>query len=418
MAEEPANEIRPAITTMTLIIEPEGTLDAKAIFGVLPISKAEVSTSKRRRRKLRASEVVINAEEGAIVSVRWEYSVRGIRRYKKSSKKKAFRHSVTIDVFFGGNVVSLKLPDGKIQLCGATSGQQGEDSVRYVFDLIRKIQELLDWQAANSREAGDVYRQLAADARSWYPSAEGGTGPSTAPGPRPSTVSGARIAPSELTELATPEGSARSDDSELSGELSELAEGPGDAEGERDAVAGAGPPGSPRFRPKSWAEWSSAAMLKREAGAELLYDFLLCRREELTPYETFVLNLDWFRGLRRIYEGPLTVKRTSCSMLNIHYPLGQEIDLHNLKCFIHNIEGTSFFAHYDQACEKFLNIEVRDTVPPGRFHRRSANYFHTFMVYRSGVVTQSGLGDERMGQMTREFVEMISDFWASGWPAA
>jgi hypothetical protein len=378
-AEPAPLNIESAITTITLIIQIEGWLNTAAVCGILPISKVETTMrTKRKKKKVRASEVVKNAEQGAIVSVRSVNSVRGIIR---SDKNSAFQNSITVDLFFDGSIVSVKLSRDKVQLCGATSDEQGRRAVQYLLDLISAIQSLLNWQRQHPGEAAAVHEQLARDAKGWFEA-------------------------------------LRTDD--LSGESDEK-RGSGGEEADADSDAGTGAAErGPRqvagaLERKSWADWSSIAMLGRAPGAQLLYEFLGCRYEQFKNLATFLADLEWFRGLRLLCDEKLLVTSVFRSMLNMRYDLKHSINLHNLKCFIYSLSEKRFFAHYDAACEKFLIAESEGSVPQGRYHRRKNSYFHTFMIYRSGVVTQSGLGDAEMVETAQAFMELIADYLALGW---
>lgn len=356
-------EIKTSVTTITLIVEIEGFFNTGFVFGLLPVSKVQLALkNKRKKMRVRASEVVKDAEEGAIVSVRSMRDVRGLRR---SSQSPAFQNSITIDVFIDGRIVSVKLSCDLVQLCGATSREQGEHAVEYLLAAIAQIQKLVAWKNDNVSQAEAVFRRVLADAREWFHTGEEDDGNTT----------GGECGPSSAS----------------------IAD-------------------SPDLARKTWAEWSSLRMLKREPDAQLLYEFLSCRFEQLDSLGLFVSDLDWFRKLNFVADSDLAikavdgVKAVKISMLNRKYDLGRRLDLFDLKCYIHQLESP-FYAHYDSACEKFLIVERRGTVPlTGNFHRRRENYFHTFMVYRSGVVTQSGVGDEDMDDVSRDFIAMISGY--------
>jgi len=359
--------IKVSVTTITLIAQIKGVFNTSMVYGLLPISHAELTVkNKRKKMRVRASEVIKkDTEEGSIVSMRYGREVRGIRR---DPKRAAFQNSITIDIFIGGGTVSVKLSRDKIQLCGATSDEQGHRAVEYLLSTIAKIQELITWKNANGTQTDFVYNRVIHDAWEWFHKGEPekGCGPSTQ-------------AEGLTTELVV-----------LSPE--QLA---------------------PELVHKSWDEWSTIKMLSREIDAQLLYEFLSCRYEQYASFEVFMTDLGWFRKLTTITDDQLSVVSLARSMLNWKYNLGHLINLFDLKCYFHQLEGCNFFAHYDPAVEKFLIVERKGTVPYTiDYHRRKEMYFHTLMIYQSGIVTQSGLGNDEMQEAFYDFLKIIAGYLA------
>lgn len=373
--ETSVGQITSSVTTITLIIQIEGFFNTGLVYGLLPISKVELTPkNKRKKTRVRASEVVKDAEEGSIVSVRYLREVRGLRR---SAQSPAFLNSITIDVFIEGRIVSVKLSCDLVQLCGATSRGQGAHAVEYLLAMIAQIQKLVAWKNANKESADVAFDRVARDAQKWFGD---GADKSSLPASGPA-IAYSPEQPASVASNSPPWGAAATD-----------------------------------LVPKTWAEWSSIKMLSREPDAQLLYEFLSCRYEQLASFEVFVQDLDWFRKLSFVADSELAIMQVGqtpavdVSMLNRKFVLGRRIDLFDFKCYIHQRKDCKFFAHYDAACEKFLIVECKGTVPFGNFHRRSDTYFHTFMVYPSGVITQSGLGDDEMEQVSRDFIAVTSDY--------
>ena len=80
------------------------------------------------------------------------------------------------------------------------------------------------------------------------------------------------------------------------------------------------------------------------------------------------------------------------AMVNYNYSLGFEVDRTRLNQFIDGQNG--FISRYNNALANSVTIELPYDPPKGTAIKRRKNKVphHTFLVYKSGSVTQSGPG--------------------------
>lgn len=109
------------------------------------------------------------------------------------------------------------------------------------------------------------------------------------------------------------------------------------------------------------------------------------------------------------YEAPkrdkLSIAGHSIAMINYNYKLGFEINRERLAEEVKN--HPKFIARYNKMVDHAVNIVniYRRTTDDGK--KKPKNSAHTFIVYKSGIVTQSGPGGKIMEDIYNEFMKMI-----------
>ena len=126
------------ITTMTMVIAFTNSVNLDSVYPLLPVTTLDLPSPKRTVRKFKIPHCPI---PGSILSLRYKGNVRGIPR---SSTNKFFKNSITLDISTKVKNVSIKLSRGKIQMCGASSVEQGKEGAIYLLQHIMDIQENLD----------------------------------------------------------------------------------------------------------------------------------------------------------------------------------------------------------------------------------------------------------------------------------
>lgn len=110
---------------------------------------------------------------------------------------------------------------------------------------------------------------------------------------------------------------------------------------------------------------------------------------------------------RNVISGPLTICKHREAMVNYNYSLGFQVNRSLLKDRIDGMNG--FHAHYNNALAPSVTVQLPYTPDMENDSKRNKNKIphHTFLVYRSGSVTQSGPGGEIMKEAYYLFISTI-----------
>ena len=95
-------------------------------------------------------------------------------------------------------------------------------------------------------------------------------------------------------------------------------------------------------------------------------------------------------------------------MVNFNYSLGGAIDRFELMKHF-NGRG-SFYSHFDNSTEHYVTVELPYQVRDPLKKKKSKKPCHTFLVYQSGLVTQSGPDEEMMKEAYLEFMSVYEEF--------
>lgn len=150
-------------TTMTIIMKLDGNVDYRRIMDFIRIPK--ITQSELNNSNKTKSELPIINEPGRIITARYGERIRGYKS-EKLINKRAFKHSVSMYISTGKNVLSIKLSSNTIQMCGAKSSLMAIEAVGYVLDNLKsgnKIQSMLNKNTCNSNVTIDWFLKLIRD---------------------------------------------------------------------------------------------------------------------------------------------------------------------------------------------------------------------------------------------------------------
>jgi hypothetical protein len=320
------------VTTMTLVIPLVGTVNLDAAFGLLPITRLNLPQPKRQPQKYKIPHC---GNPGAIFSLRYKGYVRGIIR---SHSTKPFKNSITIDIATEKKNVSIKLSSTKIQMCGASSVEQGAEGANHIIQALLAIQDQLDYIQANRERAQATLEWIKTETRG-VPIERADEGGKT---------------DHQLRAVSTTE-----------------TEVPPTIDGR-------------------------------------IVSFLLRQQPDFLYHSDFCSELDWILTLKQVTTRPLEIQQVCKAMVNYNYDLGFHIDRYELVTRINGLNG--FYARYDNAVEHNVTIELPYEVPANHraMRRKNKHPCHTFLVYMSGLVTQSGPGEELMREAYYRFNATIN----------
>ena len=136
------------VTTMTVIAKLRGSVIIENIFPLLHITRLDLPPRTRINKKFKIPYCGI---PGAILSAKFRDITRGI---VKSEKKRSFLNSITIDLCTSVKNINAKLSGGKIHMCGPNSEALAEETANHIIEHCLEIQKELDYihQDINNRD--------------------------------------------------------------------------------------------------------------------------------------------------------------------------------------------------------------------------------------------------------------------------
>src|SRR5579862_3971902 len=136
------------ITTSTLVLSLSGRLSAECAFQLLPVLRITLPQSKRTT-KVRLPHCSI---PGTILSMKYRGATRGIVK----SSKRPFKNSVTIDISIAKKNVNVKLSANKMQICGATSKDDGIEAATLILKQLRYVQLVVNKMQADIEKTKEI----------------------------------------------------------------------------------------------------------------------------------------------------------------------------------------------------------------------------------------------------------------------
>lgn len=340
------------ITTMTMIMSLTNGVNVEAAFQLLPITRIAIHQT-RESSKCKLPHCAI---PGSILSMRYRGNVRGVIR----SKLDPFKNAVTIDISTVKKNISLKLSSFSIQMCGASSREDGIEAATHVLNHLIYVQNIL---TRMGDDPGGTY-----DAIEWVKNVTRGELVE-----RPiwdeqefTNVSLRIYRPILCHTIVKPVISVQ-------------------GENQGDVIS------------------SIPNNLDNHVVMFLLY---LC--DDFIYHEDMCRKLDFIPNIHVIIDEPLALKHVDEAMVNYNYSLGFEVDRYLLNLYIDQQHG--FISRYNNALATSVTIELPYDPPAGTSIKRRKNKIphHTFLVYKSGSVTQSGPGGTLMHDAYYLFMNVIS----------
>jgi hypothetical protein len=129
--------------------------------------------------------------------------------------------------------------------------------------------------------------------------------------------------------------------------------------------------------------------------------------EEIHSLEKFEEKISFIENIGKLYDGVLNISEVSKAMVNFNYSLGGPIDRFQLmKHFNRNGE---FYSHFNNSMDHYVTIELPYKVKDPNRKKKSKKPCHTFLVYQSGLVTQSGPDEDMMKDAYLEFMKVYDN---------
>lgn len=128
------------ISTRTIIVSTNTTINIENLYNTLPITEYTVIRKKRgRKRKDVIEEINNSVKSGSIVSIKYQDKLRGVELKPKKKKSKFFRNAVTIIMSIDNKFINLKVStNGKFQVTGCKYFEHCEKAIINIFNIITK----------------------------------------------------------------------------------------------------------------------------------------------------------------------------------------------------------------------------------------------------------------------------------------
>nr|QBK92028.1 MAG: transcription factor TFIID [Pithovirus LCPAC304] len=339
------------VTTMTLIARFGGKIYLDPIFCLLPITWIEMPVKKRQTKKVKIPHCKIL---GSLLSLRFRGFTRGIFR---TASKKHFRNSITMDISTSLKNISLKLSERSIQMCGPTSVEMGQEAITHLFRHIHTLQHFLDYMNDHMEQA--------------------------------------RFTVEKLTQWTLGQETIRvsRDVRQYDNVLLAITEDHDDFE----VIV-------PKEKELDQASKKYPAQFDKK-----IAQFLLQFCPEFAYHSQLIDNFQHILETQRVIDETLHCNHIYKAMVNYNYHLDFRVNRDHLKHVFD--EAQEWTARYDPRLDHTVTLQIPYIVPPElQFMRKKGKkHCHTFMVQKSGVITQSGPDEEMMKDAYYQFMKIIGE---------
>jgi len=127
------------VTTMTVIVKLTGNVIIENAFPLLNITRLDLPPPLRPTKKYKIPYCGI---PGAFLSAKFQNITRGI---VKSKSSKSFLNSITIDICTSKKNINAKLSGGKIHMCGPNSEKLAIETAEHIINHLLNLQSELDY---------------------------------------------------------------------------------------------------------------------------------------------------------------------------------------------------------------------------------------------------------------------------------
>lgn len=360
------------VTTMTFIVNLRGSVNIDYCFPLLPITKVELPVQIRSKKKFK---LPFCDRPGSILSSNYKGMTRGII---KSRSSRFFRNSMTLDICTTTKNVNLKLSKKTIQMCGTKSPEMAKETTDLIISILNSIQYNLDYM--NS----DLERTM--KTVEWIKN----------------KCKGSEFVINAETQEIIPvdEGDVLTNQGMIKRKTGSLYTCINSETGCLQFLIG-------RLVNEIIVPEEYPNCYSNEVDSRLA-NFFLRYAGDYLYYTDYINFIDDVLHIKDIIERPLEVENLLPAMINYSYTLGANINRENLS---RNIMGRSgFVSSYRNTTDHSIKIELpyEPADDTKKVRKKSKQPKHTFMVHKSGLVTQSSPNRELAHQAYDKFKNLIT----------
>lgn len=377
-------------TTMTVVVKLEGNINKDTAFPLLKITKLDMPKPFKITKNFKIPYCGI---PGAILSANYKGVTRGII---KSLKMGYFRNSISIDLCTSKKNINAKLSSGTIHMCGTDSIELSKEGAQHLIDHLYKIQDNIDYINQNIGKAKDVIKWIKQN------------------------VKNKKYIINELTDkiitikdddkigedgkLRNREGQVYMiEDQRKINEKKKCRKGKKSLQDENNNFK--------KFIPIVPKQVYS---LKIPEGTDnkidhKIYKFFIQYITDYAYYSDYCKFIESILNVKNVIDKPVKVKSILIAMINYSYELGFDVNRLKLAQYINMNKNSGFYATYNNTSDCYVKIELpyEPTDNMKKIRKKDKIPKHTFMVYKTGIVTQSGPNVEYSKQAYYKFMNII-----------
>lgn len=344
MEIKPFDELK--ITTITLVITLSTKVNNILAYHLLPITKIRCPSFRDKVKcKIPYSEI-----PGAILSMSCAGQTRGIVK----SKSNTFKNVVMIDISTSKKNISMKLSAQSIQMCGASSRNDGIEAAEFLIEGINKIQKVLEKIHDDREYAEKTINHLK------------------------TITKGEPTTKNYVEQKMQGNGvtiNIHKDEDDFFIEKVDITK---------------------KYCDDNDIDYDIAHMLIA-SGDGFVFHSDLCYK------------FDYIMSHEKIIDEELKIDNVAEAMVNYNYMLGFKVDRQSLNQIIDGKNG--FVSRFNNALTPSVAVELPYEPGNNKGFKRKKNKVphHTFLVYKSGSVTQSGPGGKIMEDAYYLFMETLSE---------
>jgi hypothetical protein len=334
------------ITTMTMIFFLEGHIDIPSIHHLLTVKIMDnINTNITYPAKYKLPKSDI---PGSIISMNYSGIKRGIIRNKKNH----FKNSINIDLSTEIKNINLKLSPMKIQLCGAVSRENGLEAVTHLINQIKDIKLYINYMKQNPEQYDKIVTWVSNDFKQ-------------------SMIKKKIILEKINYKSLIFNIVSYFDDYTIKNNVSV----PND--------------------------------IDKEVG-----NYIIALSKDLIYHSDFVNKIRNILKFNSVYDTDINVTSYNEVMVNFNYNLGFNVNRDILNALIDGKNG--FLSNYDNALVNNVTIELpydnpEETEIVTKRKSKQKIPHHTFLVYRSGAVTQSGPNNPMIKHAFELFISTLEE---------
>lgn len=282
---------------------------------------------------------------GAILSARYRKHTRGVIK----NKKNPFKNSVTMDICLKDKNVGIKLSNETLHICGGKKEAHAKETTDILFGHLTHIQNMLELlQKKNTEEIISFVKKISK-------------------GPKLIRKESRHIYGRNVTVIVTN-----------------------------------------NFEENALVSHYNCEESKEIYDRELV-QFLLSFTEDFLYHSDFCKKLDYIKKIKRVYTDTLSFLNYSEAMVNYNYSLGYKINRENLEKFMSHKNG--FYSRHNNELSNSVTVELpyEPSCTTNIKKKKNKVPHHSFLVYKSGSVTQSGPGIKEMENVYYLFMKTIEE---------